>query len=392
MQSGMYVHPWDIADEGSDKLLSSLAQTGIEFINLAVSYHSGRFFLPHNPKRKIYYADEGVIYFNPGKDDFRNSRLKPVKSSCYATMDILKESVNAAKDYGITVNAWTICLHNCKFAFDYPDLAVENMYGEKDMNSLCPLKQDSRNYVKSLIMSLSTGYDIGEIELESAFFPSAFIHGAHHEVIGVRITPVMSYLLSTCFCQDCISSARSKGIDLNDSRKHAISYIHDRILSMRNINSPDDVANPDIYHSLIQEGFEDIITFKNTIGKDLLLEYSETAIEAGTNISIVGTSRGLAGSGVDLEIPSGSIKGLDLVAYYQDISEINKDVSLVRSKVPSNVSVRTGINLTYPYAYNATRLLGSVEAALSAGSSSIIFYNYGWATKSIIEELRNLPH
>ncbi|MGC8515036.1 MAG: hypothetical protein ACP5OC_02740 [Thermoplasmata archaeon] len=390
MRLGMYVHPWDIADEGTRNVLSLLAKSGIEFINLAVSYHSGRFFLPHNPAKKVYYADEGVIYFDPGKDDFKSSKLKPFKSSSHAGRDILKESVDIAKDYGITVNAWTVCLHNGRFAVEYPDLAVENMYGEKDRNFLCPVKSDSTKYIKSMIMSLATGYDIGEIELESAFFPSAFIHGAHHEVMGIRITPVMSYLLSTCFCPDCIASARSKGIDLNLSRKHAISYIHDQVLSMRDISNPDEVAFPDLNQATIQAGFEDIISFKNAVSRDLLLEYSEAAIVAGTNISIVSTSRGLAGSGIDLKIPPGTIKALDLIAYYQNISEIKSDVSLIRTKVPSNIPVRTGINLTYPYAYNSARLHESVEAALSAGSNSIIFYNYGWATENIIEEIQNL--
>ncbi len=390
MRSGMYVHPWDVVDEGARNVFSSISKTRMEFINLAVSYHSGRFFLPHNPTKKVYYADEGVIYFDPAKDDFRSSKLKPVKSSSYADRDILKESVDIAHDYGITVNAWTVCLHNGRFAVEYPELAVENMYGEKDMNFLCPVKSDSSRYVKSLIMSLATGYDVGEIELESAFFPSAFIHGVHHEVMGIRITPVMSYLLSTCFCTDCVALARSKGINLKESRKHAISYIHDQVLHMRDISNPEEAVDPGLDQALMQSGFEEIISFKNEVSRDLLTEYSEAAHEAGTEISIVSTGRGLAGSGIGLEFPSRTIKALDLIAYYQNISEIKRDVSLIRMKVPRNVSVRTGINMTYPYAYNTSRLHKSVDAALSAGSDSIIFYNYGWATENIIEELQNL--
>jgi hypothetical protein len=390
MQLGMYVHPWDIADEGARNVFQLLAKNGVQFINLAVSYHSGRFFLPHNPIKKVYYAEEGVVYFDPGQDCFRSSRLKPIRSSSYSGSDILKQSVEIANDYSMTVNAWTVCLHNGRFAADYPDLAVENMYGEKDMNFLCPVKSDSHKYLRSLMLSLATGYDIGEIELESAFFPPAFIHGVHHEVMGIRITPVMSYLLSTCFCQDCIADALSKGIDLNEARKHAINYIHDQILNMRNIGNPAEAENQDLKQALIREGFEDIIAFKTSVSRDLMYYYSETALEAGTNISIVGTGRGLAGSGVDLEFPSGTIKALDLIAYYQNISEISSDVALVRSKLPVNVSVRTGINLSYPYAYNPVRLRESVDSALSAGSNAIIFYNYGWATQNIIEEIQNL--
>ena len=52
MRSGMYFHPWDVVDEGARNVFSFISRTRMEFINLAVSYHSGRFFLPHNPTKK----------------------------------------------------------------------------------------------------------------------------------------------------------------------------------------------------------------------------------------------------------------------------------------------------------------------------------------------------
>lgn len=390
MRLGIYVHPWDLSDEGAQNVLPKLASNGIEFINLAVSYHSGRFFLPHNPRRKIYNAEEGVVYFDPSNMHFSNSRLQPMKSKYYSNMDILKEAVDTARDYSITVNAWTVCLHNAVFARDHRDLAVENMYGEADANFLCPVKSDTRKYVTSLISSLGTAYDIGEIELESAFFPSSFLHGSHHEVMGIRITSLMSYLLSTCFCQDCIANARGKGIDLKDARERAIKHVHDAIMSQAGITNPDAVNDSDLTTHLTESGFEDIISYKKSISRDLLLEYSDAANQSGTGISIVSTSKGLLGSGVDLDFPSGTINGLDLIAYFQNIPDITYDVATIRKKVPDHTSIRAGINLTYPYAYNPTRLQQSVNAALSEHADSIIFYNYGWATENIINELKNL--
>ena len=62
----MYVHPWDVADEGPDSVLERITSTGIRVVNLATSYHSGRYLLQHNPKRrKVYFAEEGVVYFKP---------------------------------------------------------------------------------------------------------------------------------------------------------------------------------------------------------------------------------------------------------------------------------------------------------------------------------------
>src|ERR1022692_2646251 len=56
----MYVHPWDVADEGADSVLERITSTGITTVNLATSYHSGRYLLQHNPKKKVYFAEEGV--------------------------------------------------------------------------------------------------------------------------------------------------------------------------------------------------------------------------------------------------------------------------------------------------------------------------------------------
>ncbi|MCL4451912.1 MAG: hypothetical protein M1327_04740 [Candidatus Thermoplasmatota archaeon] len=390
MRLGIYVHPWDLADEGAKTVLHKLASNGIEFINLAVSYHSGRFFLPHNPRRKIYNAEEGVVYFDPARMNSMNSRIHPIKSKCYPSKDILKEAVDTAKEYSITVNAWTVCLHNAVFARDHSELAVENMYGEADPNLLCPVKSDSRKYVASLISSLGADYEVGEIELESAFFPSSFLHGAHHEVMGIRITPVMSYLLSTCFCQDCITNAKGKGIDLKDARDRAIKLIHDEIMNQAKIINPEAVNDSDLTKNLKQSGFEDIMSYKKAVSRDLLSEYSEAANQSGTGISIVSTSKGLTGSGIDLDFPSGRINGLDLIAYFQNISDIRRDVAAIRKNVPDHTPIRAGININYPYAYNPSRLNQSVEAALSGRADSIIFYNYGWATENIIEELNNL--
>jgi len=387
---GIYVHPWDIAEEGADKVVSRLSRVGIESINLAVSYHGGRFFLPHNPKFKVYNAEEGVTYFGSPKECFKNSSLKPVRSSSYRERDLLKETIDAARNIGVTVNAWTVCLHNAVFASARTDLAVENIYGEKDVNFICPVKKDSKNYVTSMIRTLGSQYDLGEIELESAFFPSGFIHGSHHEVFGVRVSPVMSFLLSTCFCADCIANAKERGFDLAFARKRAISFIQDEIMNIKNTNSPDLASSGNILDLLEEAGFGDLVSFKEEIVGNILRDYTEDATDAGTRISIVGTSMGFRANCFRFKNLAGKIKGLDLVAYFQDSKTIKNNIFEIRRELPDSVPLRAGINISYPYAFNASRLKEAVRSAVSAGSDSIIFYNYGWATDGIIDEIGNI--
>ncbi|MEM2294309.1 MAG: hypothetical protein QXX41_13640, partial [Nitrososphaerota archaeon] len=55
----MYLHPWDLIDEGPEAVLSTMHEMGLTHINLATSYHCGRYILPHNPNKLIYFAEEG---------------------------------------------------------------------------------------------------------------------------------------------------------------------------------------------------------------------------------------------------------------------------------------------------------------------------------------------
>src|SRR2546427_1930328 len=49
---GIYVHPWDITEEGIDSCFNYLGDTcGLTELFLAAIYHANTFLLPHNPKR-----------------------------------------------------------------------------------------------------------------------------------------------------------------------------------------------------------------------------------------------------------------------------------------------------------------------------------------------------
>ena len=52
------------------------------------------------------------------------------------------------------------------------------------------------------------------IKLESATFPWGIGHADHHEMFGTYIEPLASHVLSTCFCDSCMKTAKSLGFDL----------------------------------------------------------------------------------------------------------------------------------------------------------------------------------
>ncbi|MCO5216026.1 MAG: hypothetical protein M9950_07710, partial [Thermomicrobiales bacterium] len=75
MEHGIFTYPWELADHGYDKSLHEIASAGFTNVNLAMQYHNGKFLLPRNPKRRVYYAEDGAISFRP--DPSRYGVMKP---------------------------------------------------------------------------------------------------------------------------------------------------------------------------------------------------------------------------------------------------------------------------------------------------------------------------
>ena len=66
MRATIYTYPWDLTDEGIDSALDTIAHTaGLNSVSLAQSYHVSTYFLPHNPRRPLYWGEEGALYFQP---------------------------------------------------------------------------------------------------------------------------------------------------------------------------------------------------------------------------------------------------------------------------------------------------------------------------------------
>ena len=64
---------------------------GVKAVNLASSYHAGFFLHPHNPTHKMYFALDGVVYFQPRMDLYRKTKLKPLVAEVSREVDWFKE-------------------------------------------------------------------------------------------------------------------------------------------------------------------------------------------------------------------------------------------------------------------------------------------------------------
>ena len=92
MYSSIYCYAWDVKDEGKDRFLDTIVERGgAGGVALATSYHAGRFLLPHNPRRKLYFVEDGCVYFRPGRSRYEGIQLKPQVAAVAQGWDPLGE-------------------------------------------------------------------------------------------------------------------------------------------------------------------------------------------------------------------------------------------------------------------------------------------------------------
>src|SRR2546427_1094394 len=289
--AAMYLHPWDLVDEGPESVLERMAHSGINAVNIAASYHSGRYLLPHNPKRRIYYAEEGVVYFAPDLKQYRDSRFKPQRSGTFSGVDVLRLISEHSKRYGMRTNAWTVLLHNSLLGSRHPEATITNLQGDREVNSLCPNNPDAQEYVRALVGDLASNHELDSISLESASFPWGAYHGDHHEMIGVPLEPILNELLASCFCVHCSGQAKNWGINLLKVREVARRIVRETINDpvSANVSEEERLRN---YHAVTSGVPEiaDLIRFKMRTSEEMLRLARESIRRAdrGCELHLIG--------------------------------------------------------------------------------------------------------
>ena len=120
--SSIFTYPWDLTDEGLDVSLARIADTAAcREIMLTPSYHVSTYFLPHNPRRPIYYGEDGAVYFTPRPERYAKTNIRPRVSSVVTGPAYMDEIVHAIEKRGLALGAWIVYLFNHHLAEKYPE-------------------------------------------------------------------------------------------------------------------------------------------------------------------------------------------------------------------------------------------------------------------------------
>src|SRR5260370_37332548 len=98
MYASVYTCPWDVQDETPRVFCRNVReQLGVDMVSLAVSYHAAKLILPHNPRRKVYYPEDGALYFQPDPSAFAGSAIQPHVGTLAREEDMLASLCEAAE-------------------------------------------------------------------------------------------------------------------------------------------------------------------------------------------------------------------------------------------------------------------------------------------------------
>jgi hypothetical protein len=365
--ASMWTYLWDIVDEGYEKVFRNLSENGLTAISLATAYHAGRFLEPHNPKRKVFFLEDGTVYFNPKQQLY--GKLHPKVNSLVRAGHNLERVQKVADKWGMKTRAWVVCCHNTPMGTDHPEVASEDAFGDKLHHNLCPSNPDVRKYLRSLIADISAR-GVETIELEALQF-EGYTHGFHHELEGIELTKAARSLLGFCFCPSCLASAKLAGVNLVSLRaftkQKLESYFSDPTKGASDLSSMDALPS-----DLIEPFFKWRITVVQSLLADLMTVAGHTKLRHLVYID----SLVMKLASIDASASAKTAGGVLALGYVKDGLSLREPMRVLQSLVGDS-EITLGLQVGLPGSGGKKEFLEKMSVAKGIGIRSFNFYNYG---------------
>lgn len=363
MDFGYYTYPWNLHEPTSD--VAAMKAAGMTHITVAASYHAGKFLQPRDTKARVYFPEDGTVYFRP-QDIY--GRLKPQVAQETRRRDVLAELCGGA----LPVRAWTVLLHNSRLGGLHPDLTAQNAWGDRYIYSLCPSQPAVREYAVALCTDLAEGYRLESLLLETPGWVT-YAHGYHHEFAQLPSHPWLDGMMGLCFCPACRAGARMQGIDA-DGLARRVRMRTDSFLA-NSENSAVDIAadranDPDLGAYL---------DWRCEVVASLCREI-RAAVRSDVKVRIISTCQRphatMFWEGGDLAALDAAADGLELPVYQPSRAEAEADLRHVMGCIDTDrvsVILRPG----FPDMSSEAQLSDTIAMLMACGICDVSFYNYG---------------
>ena len=388
---GLYAYPWDLIDEGTSAVLDALERAGLNSLYITTWYHSGMFFLPHNPKRRVHFPEPGALYFDPGPWHAEHPLAPTVSKLSTDWSGFWEELARSADDRGITLSAWMPVLHNSGVGNAHPDVAVENPWGDRITHTLCPSNPSVRDLVLSVMKDVAAMGIFDRVLLESIeYLPLR--HDHHHEVIGVPLDPDVEFLASLCFCPACNARLKTNGVDADLVRDWVCSTVDSSL-----DGAPREVMGWTGIEAAAGGQMEGYLLSRESGPSDLIVEAAETFRETGEPkigcldfgpLFPLGPNGRRWQNGVDLNRILDHIDELHPTFYQADPSSREQSIADYNSVVGPTVTQIPALRAVLPQTFDSAGLAAQA-AAVASTASGVSFYNYSFMPLRCLDWIRD---
>lgn len=369
----IYAYAWDLAEVGVPTATEQFRKLGLDTVTLAGSYHAGKFLRPHGTGGKVYFPEDGTVYFR--SDASQYGAIKPRPNSMLADRDILRELTGPS---GVATNVWLVLLHNTALGTAHPDCTVRNCFGDSYVYSLCPSSPEARAYAVGLCRDVTENYPISGISLETpGFLP--YVHGFHHEFALEKPNRWLDAQLGLCFCQHCCAGAGHAGIDAARLKARTAENITSYLAG--DAVFPDDMADAFWLADVQADGqLQAFLRWRTTVVTSLVSDVRAAVRSDATVAVIPAVARPTGGAwyeGTDLAAVAEAAGRVEACLYEPSPDRIRADLFDIKRRIGGLDRVRGLLRPAFPDHTTRGAFLASIEAALAAGLREFAFYNWG---------------
>lgn len=388
---GLYAYAWDVIDEGPDAVLDGVERAGLNALFIATWYHSGHFFLPHNPRRRVHFPTPGALYFQPGAWHATHPLAPAVSDLTDDWPRMWEDLARRASARGIGLTAWMPVLHNSGMATAHPQVAVRNAWGDVITHSPCAAVPEVAEVVEQVMRDVARMGIFDRVMLESIEY-LGLRHGHHHEVIGVDPGPDIEFLLALSFSDAVMARAAAAGVDAEAVRAW-VRKTCDAAL--------DGSPRAPMGWAGIEAGADGEVGRFLRLREDAVSEVMERAVSAiraeapGIRVAALdfgplyalGPNGRRWQNGVDLDRQLPLIDEIHPTFYQTDPDLRATKIAEYGALIGGAVPVVPAVRAVLPQTDSAENLAGQV-AALRGIADGYVFYNYSFMALPVLDWIR----
>ena len=369
----IYTYAWDLAEEGVSKAVGQFEALGLDTVTIAGSYHAGKFLRPHGRAGKVYFPEDGTVYFkaNPA----RYGAIKPVANSLLSSQDVLRELTS---QQGMKTNVWLVLLHNTLLGSAHPDSAVSNAFGDRYIYNLCPSAPDARAYAIGLAQDVTETYPVSGLSMETpGFLPYA--HGFHHEFALNRPNRWLDSQLGLCFCPHCLKGAKAAGINAARLKTQVAEDVSAYLAS--DLDYPADMAEAFWAADTRTDGdLKAYLDWRCTVVTSLVRDI-RGAVRKDVDVAVIpSVARPTGGAwyeGSDLAALADATGIIEACFYEPGATRVKADLFDIRRRLRGKGHLRGIVRPAFPDLETKGEFLAAMQALGAGGVSEVAFYNWG---------------